>query len=77
METASLLVQNVSGASIDVIDSILPSETILEFLVSPLKFTKKSSVLKKYKRTLSEVITEILYVNDVKFNSLQVSYCPS
>ena len=76
METVSLLVQSVSDVPIDSIEPILSPETLLEPSIPPLKSTKKSSISKKYKRSLSNVMTKILYVNDVKFNPLQVPYCP-
>ena len=76
METASLLVQSAPGAPIGAIGPILPSETISEPSVPPLKPTKKPPASKKRKRTLSEVMTEIPSTQDVKFDPLYVPYVP-
>ena len=74
MKTVSLLVQNVLSTPRDAIGSILPSKTLSEPSIPPLKSTKKPSLSKKRKRTLSEVMTEILYIQNVKFDPLYVPY---
>ena len=55
---------------IDAIDPILSSENPI---VSP-QSAKKSSILKKHKRSLFDVITEVSYVKDIKFDPLQVPH---
>ena len=79
METAPLLTQSVPDTSIDVIGPIPPSETSIlpskTSIVSPQP-AKKFPVSKKRKRSLSDVMTEISCVTDVKFDPLQVSHTP-
>lgn len=74
MDIKFLSLLSALEASIDVIDSILSSETLLKPSIRPSKSTKKPSILKKRKRTLFEILIEILYIKDVKFDSLYVSY---
>ena len=72
METAPLLTQSAPGASIGAIGPILPSESPV---VSPQP-AKKPPISKKHKRSLSDVMTEVSYIKDVKFDPLQVSHTP-
>ena len=66
-----MTIQMYSGSQgIDAIGPILLSETLLESLIPPSKSTKEFSILKKHKRSLSDVMIEILFIKDVKFNSL-------
>ena len=84
MKIESLLLSSVPDASIDVIDSILSFKTPILSLEIPIllpetpivspQSTKKSLTSKKRKRSLSNVIIEISYVTNVKFDSLQVSH---
>ena len=76
MDTEFLPLPSAPDASIGPIGPILPSETLSKPPIPPLKPIKKPPVSKKHKRILSEVMTEISCVKDVKFDALHVPHVP-
>ena len=66
------LFESLIPPSIDAIGPILSSESP----VVPPQPAKKLPISKKCKRSLSDVMAEVPYVKDVKFDPLQVSHTP-